>query len=324
MGHDHLDNLALRYHKFGDPRAVLTMDSSQTGRCAPDMLRVAMRYAPINPSDLIPITGAYRHLILPPMTAGYEGFGTVVSAPATLAEMIGRRVLPLRGSGTWQRYVDCDPHLAVPVPDDIPDTLAARAYINPVSAYHMLRLCPVAGKHVIITGAGSFIAALLAQWAQARGATRVTGIYRTAVRRDWLASLGVDPLAENDMAAIKATAKNADIAFDAVGGPVGAAVLGNMPLGAEFVSYGLLSGQPLFPPAGTVAAYRRFHLRDVLRDQSTAEWQAGFRQIWPQLRIAQLPGTEVFPLAQWHDALDMFETPGRAFKPLLDLGDTPT
>ena len=61
------------------------------------------------------------------------------------AHMIGKRVLPLRGSDTWQRYVDCDPETAVPVPDDIPGTLAARAYINPLSA-------------------------LLSQWVQADGA----------------------------------------------------------------------------------------------------------------------------------------------------------
>ncbi|MCM2294253.1 hypothetical protein NAC44_18150 [Allorhizobium sp. BGMRC 0089] len=40
-------------------------------------MRVRMLASGINPSDLIPITGAYGHRITPPMMAGYEG----VTAP---------------------------------------------------------------------------------------------------------------------------------------------------------------------------------------------------------------------------------------------------
>lgn len=314
-------NIALRYSAFGDPRQVLSLESHPLAAAAPDSVRVRMHLAPVNPSDLIPVTGAYSHLITPPMTAGYEGVGTVVSAPSAYQHLLGRRVLPLRGPGTWQHYVDCDPALAVPVPDDIPDTLAARAYINPLSAYHMLRLWPVAGKRVLLSGAGSFIAALLAQWALADGAAQVTGLYRSPQRRAWLETLGVHPVAETEATAIRDAAKQADITFDALGGAIGSAVLGAMHPGSTFVSYGLLSGQPILPPPGISAAYRRFHLRDVLGDLTAAEWQNGFGHLWPKLRSAQLPQTDIFPVTQWQDALDAFTIPGRAHKPLLAFPD---
>ncbi|MFZ5965486.1 zinc-dependent alcohol dehydrogenase family protein [Thalassococcus sp. BH17M4-6] len=320
MAEQVFQNSALRYAAFGDPRKVLRLESGTLPPVAPDALRIEMRYAPINPSDLIPITGAYSHLITPPMTAGYEGVGRVVSAPAGSDHASGQRVLALRGAGTWQRFVDCDPAIAVPVPDDIPDTVAARAYINPLSALHLLRLWPVAGKHVMLTGAGSYIAALLAQWAYADGAASVTGVYRSPERLDWLRALGVQPLAERDSDRVVASARQADIVFDAVGGSLGSAVLGAMRSGTDCVGYGLLSGQPVLPPRGTLASHRRFHLRDVLRDMDAATWQDGFVRLWPRLRATRLPGTQEFEMARWREALDAFDAPGRWAKPLLRLG----
>lgn len=310
-------NFALRYNAFGDPRRVLSLETSDLTCRKADALRVKMTYVPINPSDIIPLTGAYRHLISPPRMAGYEGVGKVVGAPPHLTCMLGQRVLPLRCDGTWQRYVDCDPQIAVPVPHEIPDTLAARAYINPFSARFLLRKWPVAGKNVIITGAGSNIAALLAQWAQDDGAAQITGIYRSPQRRIWLEALGVLAIAESDGMGIEVAARRADITFDAVGGTVGSKVLNTMRFGTEFVGYGLLSGQTVLTMSRNAATHRRFHLRDVLGELDPEAWQNCFRSIWPKLATVKLQDTMEFPLERWQEALEVFETPGRAKKPML-------
>lgn len=313
------ENLALRYHGFGDPHHVLRLERSETKSRPPKLLRVRMTYAPINPSDIIPITGAYSHLIVPPKTAGYEGVGKVVCAPPHMAYMLGKRVLPLRGDGTWQRYVDCDPQIAVPVPDNISDTLAARAYINPLSAHHMLERWPVAGRNVVITGAGSAIAALLAQWAQANGAVAIRGIYRSPQRRNWLRSLGVEPIAEDDAIQVEEAARQADVTYDAVGGKLGSTVLNSMRSGTEFIGYGLLSGQQVQAAAEGGATHRRFHLRDTLQDLHPSTWQESFRVIWPRLSASRLQDTKIFPLKRWQDALNAFGVPGRTQKPLIKL-----
>ncbi|MGU7802409.1 alcohol dehydrogenase, partial [Escherichia coli] len=90
-----------------------------------------------------------------------------------------QRVLPLRGAGTWQRYLDIDPRWLVPVAEDIDDILAARGYINPLTAMLMLTRWPVAGKQVLLTAASSSCASLLGQWALAMGARSVSGIIRS-------------------------------------------------------------------------------------------------------------------------------------------------
>lgn len=63
---------------------------------------VAMVYSSINPSDLIPVYGAYRHRILLPSLLGYEGMGRLVEVTDLRdTDLLRKRVLPLRGEGIW-------------------------------------------------------------------------------------------------------------------------------------------------------------------------------------------------------------------------------
>lgn len=95
-------NDAIVYDRYGPPAAVLTLKRLPLAPLAGGRVRVRMRFAPVNPSDLIPVTGAYRHRTRLPAVAGYEGLGEVVAAPYGSRLAAGQRVLPLRGGGTWQ------------------------------------------------------------------------------------------------------------------------------------------------------------------------------------------------------------------------------
>ena len=109
-------NDAIVYDRYGPPAAVLTLKRQPLAPLAGGRVRVRMRFAPVNPSDLIPVTGAYRHRTRLPAVAGYEGLGEVVAAPYGSRLAAGQRVLPLRGGGTWQRFIDLDETWLVPVP----------------------------------------------------------------------------------------------------------------------------------------------------------------------------------------------------------------
>ncbi|PLJ39505.1 alcohol dehydrogenase, partial [Klebsiella quasipneumoniae] len=146
-------NDAIVYDRYGPPAAVLSLKRTPLAPLAGGRVRVRMRYAPVNPSDLIPITGAYRHRTRLPAVPGYEGLGEVVAAPFGSRLTAGQRVLPLRGGGTWQRFIDLDETWLVPVPAAVDDLLAARGYINPLTAMLMLRRWPVAGKQIVLTAA---------------------------------------------------------------------------------------------------------------------------------------------------------------------------
>lgn len=313
-----ISNLALAYRQFGDPASVLTLESSALAPCAAGLLRVAMQFAPINASDLIPITGAYRHRVSPPLIAGYEGVGTVIAAPPAFRHLLGQRVLPLRGIGTWQRYVDCNPLIAVPVPPDISTTLAARAYINPLAALLMLKQWSPAGKRVLITAGGSACALLLAQWARQMGASSITAIHRAPQHGARLQQLGIVALAETQRAEIAAAAQQCNLVFDAVGGEIGQLIWQALSVDAEFIAYGVLSGKPVRVNAPRPTLHW-FHVRHTLEDLAYQDWQRLFSELWPLLRASECGEVEIFPLANWRDAIHCYHQSGRERKPLLQI-----
>ncbi|MBT2773324.1 zinc-dependent alcohol dehydrogenase family protein [Halomonas sp. ISL-60] len=311
---------ALTYRTFGMPLETLKMETSDVPGLSEDKLRVRMLYAPVNPSDLIPITGAYSHRVRLPAVAGYEGVGCVIDAPQEYSSLIGKRVLPLRGDGTWQTIVECDPALAVPVPDTIADDVAARAYINPLAALTMLETWPVEGKRVLLTGAGSNCAEYLGAWAYQYGAKEVVGIYRSDSRVTRLKKLGIKPVSIQNMSQISSVARETDIVFDALGGPVAANILQLMAPGTRFIAYGLLTGQAIQLASKPGAHYKRFHLRDSLAGMPAETWQRKFLAIWGLLGQTELPNYQVFPSQEWRQAIEMALCPSSQ-KVILDFAD---
>ncbi len=311
-----MENTALCYRQFGEPGSVLQRETAIKAPLQPGNLRVQMLMAPVNASDLIPITGAYRHRIPLPAIAGYEGVGRVIAAPDSAGSLLGQRVLPLRGEGTWQQYVDCPASMAIPVPDTIATPLAARAFINPMAAWLMLSLYPVQGKQVLLTAAGSDCGILLGQWALRQGATAVYGIHRSAIHAERLRGMGIAPIAQQDSDSIRAIAATSDLAFDATGGELAQTILGAMHKRAAFICYGLLSGQPFslqrhFPPM------HWFHIRNHFETLNPQAWQAAFREIWPLLAASQYSDARLLPFTGWQSALAHYRQAGRTCKPVL-------
>ena len=67
----------IQFHKFGNPKDVLQVEYKNIEPLKENEVLVRMLVRPINPSDLIPITGAYAHRIPLPNIPGYEGVGIV-------------------------------------------------------------------------------------------------------------------------------------------------------------------------------------------------------------------------------------------------------
>lgn len=311
-----MKNLALIYRAFGLPRDRLALETEELPPLPSGKLRVAMLQAPINPSDLIPIRGAYAHRTVLPGVAGYEGVGRVVAAPREYSRWIGQRVLPLRGPGTWQCYVDCDPSQVVQAPEGTSGDVAARAYINPLAAWQMLARWPVAGRRVLLCGAGSSCADLLGHWARQRGASEVVGIYRSESRVRRMRALGITPVSGADEGEFLRQARAADIVFDSLGGPLASLVLDAMRTGSRFVGYGLLTGQPVRPRGTPRARLERFHLREALGGMSTKAWQHSFTEIWPMLAGFAFPKARFSAVQDWRHAVDHATRPGGS-KPIL-------
>ncbi len=163
----------------------------------------------------------------------------------------------------------------MPVPPAVDDLLAARGYINPLTAMLMLSRWPVAGKQIVLTAAAaSSCASLLGQWALAMGARSVSGIIRSPQHRARLEQAGIYPILDADRALVEKVSQHSDLVFDAVGGELGNTLLSVLPASSTPVSYGLLSGRPLIQTRAS-AAVRKFHLREAL---PASAWRHGGRR----------------------------------------------
>lgn len=311
-------NKGLWYNHFGLPEDTLNFEALSIAAAPTGQLLVNMLLSPVNASDLIPITGAYQHRITPPLVAGYEGIGVVVESTPETTHLIGKRVLPLRGEGTWQQYVYCPAEYAIAVPEDIDSPLAARAYINPLAALLMLKLYNPSHKRILLTGASSDCARLLGQWALKWGATEVAGIHRSSIHATSLAKAGIFPISQNDTHQIKQFAASADVVFDAVGGNLAELILESMSKESLFVCYGLLSSQP-FTIKLSYPRTRWFHINNYLNDINPVQWQLYFEEIWQLLKESKLTQANVYPIKQWKEAITAYRTPGRLIKPLLSI-----
>lgn len=322
---------AIRYDRFGEPAEVLRLREVAAAEPGPGELLVRMAARSINPSDLLTIRGTYAQRTPLPSTPGWEGVGTVVAAgPGAPADLVGRRVLPLRGAGTWQDLVTAPAVWAVPVPPAIADDAAAQLYINPLAVWQMLmeelRLAP--GDAVLVNAAGSACGRIAAQLARELD-IRVLAMVRSDAYTDELLALGAaavvntarEPL--GPAVARLTGGRGAAAALDAVGGAAGAALLDHLAPGGVLLAYGLLSGAMLRPDPAELTrrglAFRDYWLRRWVERCTPEAWQAAFAAVMTRVadgRLA-LPVAAVHGLAEVAQAVRAAEASGRRGKILL-------
>ncbi len=341
-------HLAISYYRYGEPLDVLRLTRKRSALPGRGQLAVRMLARPINPSDLIPVRGAYAHRIALPAIAGYEGVGIVEAVGEDVpSSWLGMRVLPLRGEGTWQDVVLSPACWAVRIPSLLSDEEACQLYINPVTAWllltELLRLAP--GALLLLNAGASSFARTAAQLARELGIRLVCILrgseadeqtmdeqagHKLKLREQELLQLGAwQTIISGDDLELEQELCNwngglgADAAIDCVGGAEAARLLSYVRCGGQAVSIGLLSGKPF---TGYAEAQRRrlhyssFHLRHWLATVSPAEWQLVFARLNELICSGRLVLPAVaasYPLSCFQDALREQAQQGRAGKLLL-------
>ena len=207
--------------------------------------------APINPSDVLTLTGQYG--LLPPLPAvgGNEGVGKVVElGPDTKGPKIGQTVLLPVGIGTWSTHVVADAARLMPLPNEADPQQLSMMTVNPPTALLMLKefvdLQP--GEWVIQNAANSGVGAYLIQLAKLRGLKTVN-----IVRRDsaipGVQESGADlVLVDGDKLAKRVAEATGGakirLGIDAVGGDATNNLAACLTEGAVLVNYGAMSGEP--------------------------------------------------------------------------------
>src|SRR6187551_2652804 len=94
--------------------------------------------SPINPSDVLTLTGQYG--MLPPLPAigGNEGIGRIAAVGDGVGLPIGQRVLLPVGSGTWTTHLMADAASLTPLPDAGDAQQLSMVTVNPPTASLLL------------------------------------------------------------------------------------------------------------------------------------------------------------------------------------------
>lgn len=285
-----MDAKCIRFYEFGSPKDVLQIEYKAIEPPKENEVLVRMLARPINPSDLIPIRGSYAHRISLPNIPGYEGVGIVEEVgPLVSKNLIGKRVLPLRGEGTWQEFVTTSAEYAVCIPDTIDDFTAAQMYINPITAWvvctEVLKLRP--NDVLLVNASGSAIGHIFAQLSKILG-FRLIAVTRNNHYTEELLHLGASYVIDTSKFTLHETimeltkGKGADAAIDSVGGSSGTNLAFCVHPNGNFLTIGLLSGAQV--NWGDIVNKAKvnanlFHLRNWNKNVSTEKWLGTFNHL---------------------------------------------
>lgn len=212
---------------------------------------VAMVAAPINPSNLLTLTGDYG--VLPPLPAigGSEGVGRVAALGDGVEGLaVGQLVLLPRGAGTWVTHLLAEARTLVPLPEGADPLQLAMLTVNPPTAALMLsEYVPLAaGDWVIQNAANSAVGGYLMQLARVRGLRSVNLVRRDSALQATQAQGGDVVLVDGDDVARRVSEATGGapirLGIDAVGGAATGRLAQCLAEGGTLVNYGVLSGAP--------------------------------------------------------------------------------
>lgn len=272
--------------------------------------------APINPSDVLTLTGEYGQLPPLPAMGGNEGVGRVAAlGPDTPGPKPGTTVLLPVGCGTWSTHVMVEAAKLMPLPDGADPQQLAMMTVNPPTAALMLEefvdLAP--GDWVIQNASNSAVGAYLVQLAKRRG-LHVVSLVRRDSAVPAVEALGGDVvLVEGEKLAKRVAEATGGakirLGIDAVGGESTERLATTLAEGAMLVNYGAMSGEPCrVSPASFVfrdITLRGFWLARWFRQATPARRQAVFGEIATLIAQGVLHARvqETFPVERIREAV---------------------
>lgn len=241
--------------------------------------------SPINPSDVLTLTGLYGMLPDLPAIGGNEGVGRVVQLGEGVEyPAIGQMVLLPVGSGTWVSHQLAHAATLVPLPNEADPQQMSMMTVNPPTASLMLSefVDLSEGDWVIQNAANSGVGAYLNQLANARGINVVNVVRRESAIDDVQRAGGkhvlVDGYDLGKRVQELTSGANVRLGIDAVGSKSTDYIADSVSPGGTVINYGMMSGQPcqLSP--------RSFVFRDItLKGFWLAFW---FRNATPEAQQA--------------------------------------
>ena len=282
--------LKAEYQQRGPvPQDVIAAVELQLPPLAAGQVRVKVLAAPINPSDVLTLTGEYG--MLPPLPAigGNEGVGRVEElGPDVSTLKVGQMVLLPVGCGTWVTHLNASANKLIPLPEADPQQLAMMT-VNPPTASLLLSefVALKPGDWVIQNAANSGVGSYLIQLAKLRGFKTINVVRRESAVAGVTAEGGDVVLVDGPDLAKRVRESTAGapvlLGIDAVGGTATDHLAASLGDGGILVNYGMMSRQPCqVSPASFVfrgVTLKGFWLAKWFQNASQAEQMKVFGEL---------------------------------------------
>jgi NADPH:quinone reductase-like Zn-dependent oxidoreductase len=266
-------SLAVTYRQSGDPTAILEVtDIGEPHQPGLGQLQVQISAFPIHPGDLLAISASSA--LAGQQIAGIEATGVVTEVGAGVTGFSpGTRVSFFPHQGSWREVVNIDAAIAVPVPDPVPDEVAAQMLCNPITALLLRR---AAQQHfgvgfdgvVLNNAAASSVGRLFTAIAE-RHQIATISIVRSEARadqlRDRFPTVPVVSTSDPDFVERIRTAaagRSIPVALDPVRGTVADDLLSVLSPGGTLIIYGALGQEPI-PLHATAVLYSALGIRGL-------------------------------------------------------------
>ncbi|MCA2977225.1 MAG: zinc-binding dehydrogenase [Myxococcaceae bacterium] len=273
-----MKQVVCRQHAL-DPTVALAVVEAEAPACPPEGVVVEVRCRPVNPADVLLMTG--RHLYKPtlPEPVGVEGAGVVVQAGARSARRVGEWVA-IPWGGTWRERMALLDDAVLPLPDGVDPEQASMLSVNPFTAAGLLEgVAP--GASLALNAGTSAVSALVLALCRTRGVDAVAIVRDGGAVEKVLARGAAAVVVDGPElpARLRAAARGPlTRGLDAVAGAASGQLFEALAEGGTLVTYGLLAGDEVRLPAAELV------FRDVtVRGFSRLRW---LRALTPQRRAA--------------------------------------
>lgn len=321
---------ALIHHAFGDPAEVLAVEEILVPEPGPGEVRVRLTLAAIHNHDLWTVRGIYGYKPALPARAGTEAVGVVDALGDGVEHLqVGQRVATGGTFGVWAEQFIAKAGALVPVPEGMPDEVAAQLVAMPFSAISLLdSLGLEEGGWLVQNAANGAVGRLVAQLAAARG-INVIGLVRRAAGVAELESVGIGRVVATDtegwqqqVAEITGGAAIM-VGVDSVGGAASGEVMSLLAENATLVVFGAMASPTMEIGSGDVifkqASVRGFWGSKVSGATSAADRSRLMGELLARLAdgTITLAVEAIYPLDEISAAAQANVAPGRAGKILL-------
>lgn len=213
----------VQFSRFGPPDVLEVIEVPRPEPAKGEVL-IRVMTAGVNFFEVL--MRADRYAVTPPlpMVPGVEVAGVVEAAgEGADRSLVGARVaVPLFAIGRAGGYaefvvVDADTLVTVPEVLDFEDAVALM--VQGLTALHLIRQNPVAGRRVLVTAAAGGVGSLLIQLARREGAGAIIAAAGSNQKRELALSLGADHGVDYRLTRW-AKEVEAEIVFDLVGGDI--------------------------------------------------------------------------------------------------------